>query len=327
MSEIIKEKKPRKKRITKKVEMEIVEPSSLVETPKEIPIVEGKRSLNDTRLSYSSYTTIKSCEQKYWHYKINNTPVDTDYNDEKKSLILGKAFHSILEFTKHTSEGLSDAINHVKEGIEQDDMALVVAMVKVYLDFKTNHKDYKNLKPIAIELEISDKNFIGFIDVILQDVNTGVWYVGDLKTTARQSDTLKARLEMDAQLHLYSSFCDQIAEKLNLSKHAFGGALYITTNKTTTKRKSGELLSSFVTRLMDSIESRVYKVPMQEEKTKWVKEDFNTYHHRTNGLRVGSIPDKNYSQCENYFTPCQYFSKCHGHNFSEAKLEIWSSND
>jgi hypothetical protein len=287
--------------------------------------VENKRELSDIRLSYSSYTTIKSCESRYWHYKVNNTPVDTDYSDEKKSLILGKAFHSILEFTKHTSTGLGDAIKHVKEGIGDDDMALVVAMVKVYLRFRESHKQYSKLNPVGIEVEISNEKFMGFVDVVLADEN-GNWYIGDLKTTARQSETLKSRLQMDAQLHLYSSQAEQIAEKLNLEKNKFMGALYITTNKTTTKRKDNEKLSDYVDRLTGAIETRVYVVPMDKAKTDWVTSDFISYHEKTNQLRSGKVPEKNYSQCENYFTPCPYFSKCHGHNFTDADLEIWSSD-
>jgi hypothetical protein len=314
---------------SKKVKTPIEEFIATIPKEETPPVVEGKRSLDDTRLSYSSYQTIKACEQKYYHYKIANTPYDTDYNDEKESLILGKAFHSLLEFTKHTKDNLSEGIKIVQStaNIENDKMALVVAMANVYLRTKTTHPIFKNLNPIAIEMEISDKDFIGFIDVIFGDID-GNWYIGDLKTTARQSETLKARLEMDAQLHLYSSYAVQIAEKLGLDISKFKGSLYISTNKTTIKRKASEMkLSDYVTRLEESIETRIYVVPMDKDKTKWVKSDFMTYHSRTKGLRKVPIADKNYSNCEMYFTPCPYFSKCHGHNYTEANLEIWSSHE
>ncbi len=299
-----------------------------VEIQLELPFPPNeKRELSDTRLSYSSYTTVKSCEQKYWHYKVNNTPQDIDFDDNKDSLVLGKAFHTILELTQHTSNGLAQVIKDVQSGanIEGDRMALVVAMVKVYLNFKETHKVFSRLTPIAIELQLTDDNFIGFIDVVFKDLDSPKWYLGDLKTTARQSETLKAKLGMDAQLHLYSSYANQVAEKLGLDLKDFSGALYIATNKTTTKRKSEEALSAYVNRLEKVIETRIYVVPMDAEKTKWVKDDFNTFHARTNDLRKGLVPVRNYSQCENYFTPCPYFSKCHGHNYSQATMEIWSS--
>ena len=297
---------------------------------KPAPTLEVKRDLNDTRLSYSSYQTVKGCEQKYWHYKINDTPKDSDYVDEKESLMLGKAFHSILEFTRHTDNNLAEGIKLAQSAygdfIEEDKMALVVAMVKTYLKAKNNHEKFKTLEPVGVEVAIEDDEFLGFVDVVFKD-ESGSWFIGDLKTTARQSENLKARLEMDAQLNLYSNYREQIADKLGLDVTKFSGSLYITTNKTTTKRKAGEKLSDYVTRLEPAIETRVYVVPFSQEKANWVHVDFLGWHSRTKGLRKGSKPDRNYSRCEDYFSPCPYFSQCHGHNYSEATLETWSSNE
>lgn len=296
-------------------------------------MADEKRELTDTRLSYSSYQTLKGCEQKYWHYKINNTPHDLDFNDEKESLVMGKAFHSILEGAKHdpniSMADLGAILSTVfnETNLDEDRKALVVAMVKVYLQFRGTNDKFRALKPVGIEVKLQSDDFIGFADVVFED-NKGNWYIGDLKTTARQSETLKSRLQMDAQLHLYSSYAPQLAEELKLDISKFAGALYITTNKTTTKRKANEVLSDYVNRLMGAIETRIYVVPIDKTKTEWVVSDFKESHKRTQELRNGTepTPKRNYSRCEDYFTPCAYFSQCHGHNYSEAKLEIWSSN-
>jgi RecB family exonuclease len=284
----------------------------------------------NNRLSYSSYTLLKGCQTRYWHYKVNNSPVDTDYNDEKESLTLGKAFHSLLEGIEHNpnidKDKLASVIGLIKSeyNLDDDKTALVVAMSKKYLMLREHHPKFSKLAPVAIELKLEDDTFLGFIDVVFSD-SEGYWYIGDLKTTARQSETIKARLEMDSQLNLYSYYKEEIARMLNLNPDKFSGCLYIATNKTTTKRKVGETNASYVSRLMGAIESRIYVVPITEEKSKAIKADFNDHYELTTQLRKGLEPRKNLSYCENYFSPCPYWSKCHEHNYTEAELEVWST--
>ena len=291
-----------------------------------------KRELTDTRLSYSSYQTLKACEQKYYHYKIAGTPVDSDYNDEKDSLVMGKAFHSILEGLKHnqdaTNEDIGPVIKMVQEAsnLDEDKMALVVAMVIRFLNTKKRHPKFNELKPVAIELAIADDTFLGYIDVVYAD-NSGNWYIGDLKTTSRHSETLQARLEMDSQLNLYGAHSATIASQLGLDHSKFSGFLYIATNKTTTKRKAGEGLSVYVNRLANAVTTRVYVVPADNDKTHEIVTDFQKAYDRTMALRNGEKPSKNLSRCEDYFSPCPYWSKCHGHNYTERKLEMWTNEE
>ena len=284
----------------------------------------------NTRLSYSSYTLLTGCQKRYWHYKINNTPVDSDYNDEKESLTLGKAFHSLLEGVEHNpnvdKEKMASVIGLIKSEYQLDDdkTALIVAMSKQYLSLREHHHKFSKLAPVAIELKVEDDTFLGFIDVVFSD-SEGYWYIGDLKTTSRQSETIKARLEMDSQLNLYSYYKEEIAKMLNLNPDKFSGCLYISVNKTTTKRKAGETNSSYVSRLMGAIEARVYVVPIKEEKSNSIKLDFNYHYALTMALREGLEPRKNLSYCENYFSPCPYWSQCHGHNYTESNLEYWTT--
>jgi hypothetical protein len=49
---------------------------------------------------------------------------------------------------------------------------------------------------------------------------------------------------------------------------------------------------------------------------------FNEVHDRALELHRGEVPRKNLSNCFNYFSPCPYFSNCHGKTFTENSSKV-----
>jgi hypothetical protein len=282
----------------------------------------GENSSPDTRLSYSSATLLRGCEQKYFHYKVAKTDIDSDQSKDTKAFDIGKAFHYILEESKHEKpEKIGPYLEKIAKDydLDENEVALVHAMVLKYLRLRSR----QNLRFIAAEYAIEDEEVIGFIDLIEEDTETGLWYISDLKTAKTFYPTTLARLPMDRQLNLYASFYKQIAKKFKLKMKNFGGCRYKVTTKSSAKMRKSESYADFVMRLVDSyIKTYDVIIPKDKLHINEVVEEFNQNYKRSLELRNGEAPSKNFGYCESYFKPCEYWSQCHGSLFSEIKESL-----
>jgi hypothetical protein len=259
-------------------------------------------------------TTVQSCEKKYTHYKVNNTPKDADY-EESDALGLGKAFHEVLERTLHQDYNdiliIEAMTNHKVDPSEKD---LLTIMLKKYIEFRKA----SGIKVVKCELALGTPEYTGFIDYIAIQGNK--WYIGDLKTAARHDENILSRLPLDPQLNLYSHFAEDlyIAVPALVGKE-FAGCLY----SQITKSKAGTIkgLESGV---------KVYEifVPIEAMNPELVWALFNEVHNRVIELHAGEAPKKNLSACFNYFSFCPYFSSCHGSTatFNKNKVTVFTIN-
>ena len=118
---------------------------------------------------------------RYWHRKVNKTAKDTDFEEDYLAFNIGKAFHKVLEDTKHTAQGgLKDAIlNAVKTFNVEEHKATIHAMVIKYLSI------FPDLYTcLHTEFEISTEEFIGYIDAVVKDKDG--WYLVDTRGSHRQ---------------------------------------------------------------------------------------------------------------------------------------------
>lgn len=270
-------------------------------------------------MSNSSFSTMKSCEAKYAHRKIYKSEIDSDVETNLRHLNIGSCFHELLELTHHTFEGLStDEIYGCfeKHGIDSDaDRGMIIAMCKKYAVL---HKK-SELTCIGCEDEIGDDDVIGFIDAILQDKN-GFYYITDLKTAARLDGNLLARLKNDPQLNLYAYYRGIIEEKYGLDPNKFAGVLYRVTRKSTIKMKASDSVESFADRVFDNIDSYSIFIPASELDP--VSAYLAVVEAKKKALRFrdeGLEPKKNFSNCFEWYRPCEYFSKCYGYLHSESE--------
>jgi hypothetical protein len=249
-----------------------------------------------------------SCEQRYWHRKINNTPVDSDYQ-ESDSLGLGKAFHQVLEKTKHTSWDEKLLIEAMGEhGVEIEDADLLRVMLTKYLEYRK----LSGFKVVFCELAIVTSSFRGYLDYIA--TKDGKFYIGDLKTAARFDEKLIPRLALDPQLNLYAHFKDDIEIAVPEVKGLeFGGCLYTQIIKSKAGTAAG------LERGVKVYETLVPASAMDPD-TVWSL--FEDAHNRSLELRKGEVPKRNYSSCFNYFNFCPHFSACHGEVASKAASKV-----
>lgn len=246
--------------------------------------------------------TVLTCQNKYWHAKVAATPKDADY-EEGDALTFGKAFHQVLEKTLHntyTESLIMEAMEEHKVGMEH--LALIRAMLENYTQY---HKK-SGISIVKCELKLETPIFLGFIDAI--GTSEQGWWIIDLKTAGRHDPSVIPRLPMDMQLNLYSYFADEIAHHLEL-KGPFLGCRYRQVIKSKAKTPKG---------LVDGCQVYDIEVPVSLMQPQFAWSQFLESHQMASELQNGVAPKRNYHACYDYFRPCEYFSQCHGDEFSKS---------
>lgn len=294
-------------------------------------MTDDNAAAHNIRISYSSSNTFQGCKRRFYYEKVVKVDHDPDYSDNAKALRIGKCFHELLELCKHdfnnvTKEMINTALdnNKVDDPTEQ---GLVLGMAKKYSILHRKSGFYV----VGIEVEIGDRtNYIGFVDAVLMD-NAGYWWITDLKTAAKLSNSLLARLAKDPQLNIYSHYVDQIAEILKLDVDKFAGVRYRVTTKATIKRSVKETMGAFVGRIFDRVEAFDIGIPAADLKPKETYDRFMKMLDQMRALRdtpEDEIP-QSFAYCESFFKPCPYWSNCYGSTFTSAgdKYEIFDSTN
>ena len=271
------------------------------------------------RISYSSSSLFLGCARKFWHKKVRDTPIDPDCEEDTNALRVGKAFHQILEECNHERSKCTSAIAmksfEENDVLEQTQQGMILGMVDAYLKLH----EAQGLKVIACEIEIGDDNLIGFVDAIMEDENGG-WYIVDLKTAARLNNSLLSRLSKDPQLNIYSYYVPQISRMINLDPAKFKGTRYRVTTKATIKKNRKETLKEFIARVRERVEAFDIFIPAESlipEQTHKSFMDILEKMHQVAELPEEKIP-QNFGYCEQYFKPCEYWSRCYGKTFTDA---------
>lgn len=280
--------------------------------------------IDDTRLSYSSANTLKGCERRYYHYKVAKTPYDSDYEEDVTSLIIGKSFHFILESTLHRKpDSIDEWLELCTENFKLDkgDWPLVHAMIIKYLRL---HKKV-GLECISVEDEVSNEFLLGYIDAVMKD-SKGGWWIVDLKTAATFNQFLKSRLTRDTQLSLYAAFAPDLAKKYSLDLKKFKGTRYRLTTKSKATQKAGEDRVVFTSRMVELIKSHDIEIPIGKMDVDSFIEKHKELWQLSLALRnpkeMYNGGDQNFSNCDSFFRPCPYWSKCYGKTFTELSGEL-----
>jgi hypothetical protein len=261
------------------------------------------------KLSYSSMKLLQSCETRYFHHKVANTPKDPDY-EESDALGTGKAVHEVLEKTLHQdwneSLVMQAMANHNVDPSEKD---LICVMLQKYVDY---HKK-SGLKVVKCELGIETHNFIGYLDAIA--IEGDKFWILDIKTAGRHDPNLLPQLAKDMQMGLYAHFADQIEMAVpEVAGKTFAGCRYRQIIKSKASTMSG--LEKGV-----KVYDIVIPSEVMEAEESWSL--FLEIHDRAEQITKGEAPKKNYSSCFSYFSACPYFSKCHNQNFTDKpKVQV-----
>lgn len=270
-------------------------------------------------LSHSSASTLQGCEQRYVHYKVLRTPEDPDY-EKSEALAIGSAVHWILEKSKHEkpasiSTDLAICVRDPTIGLREEDVPLVHAMVLTYLRLRKRVP----LRVLAVEVEIRTDWMLGYVDIV-EEEEDGSWWITDVKTWKTLNDAQVKQLPKDPQLNLYAGHHEVVAELLGLLPEKFAGVRWRVVTKTSAKQKAGEDYLTYVKRLADKhLEAHDIPVPrvllhpgerLAEHRRLWERSAVL--------IASGGVgATKNYKTCFDFFSPCQFWSACHGQTFSD----------
>lgn len=271
----------------------------------------------EVQLSYSSHKVLDTCETLYCHEKVWKSEVDKDY-EENEAFGIGKAFHGALERTlhkKYRKELLMEEME--KHEVEITDYPVLEAMLKKYI---TLHK-LSGLEVINCELKIDHPKYVGYIDMIMVGPD-GTWWIGDLKTTGRYDESLLPRLPRDMQLNLYSHFAEFVATQFGLDVSKFKGCRYRAVTKPKLVQKGKETTEQYISRLEEAVCVYDIEIPFAGMDPAHAWNVLMEGQERVKQLWQGEAPKRNYNNCIQYFKPCKFFSKCHGHLHTAGKASV-----
>jgi hypothetical protein len=227
---------------------------------------------------------ILGCEQKYAFRKVLECPPDEDYKQETDAMDVGSVFHKCLELCKHDLNGFA--------------FPTLIECIEEY--------------PVQIELELlAPKEFKGFVDVVLEG-DKGYW-ITDIKTAASISRFLRSRLASDRQLNLYVHWY----EKLLKPDKPILGCRYRAVTKSRLKYKKDETFKQLSDRIFQGINAYEYVIPLELMNPESAANTFAKVRKRQKQLHKDAVPVRNFNYCESYFRPCEFWSKCHGKQFTE----------
>jgi hypothetical protein len=287
--------------------------------------------ISGIRISYSSSNTFLGCQRRFYYQKVKKVDFDPDFEDNAKALRIGKAYHSVLEYCKHSKMAILP--EHYRQSFEENavssptEQGMIAAMVRKYLSLHARTK----LIVVGIEIKVGNEvDYIGFIDVVLADMN-GNWWICDLKTAAKLNASLLSKLSRDPQLNIYSYFADEVAEKCGLDLKKFQGVRYRVTTKCAIKCNNKESIKEFSKRCFDRVESYDIAVPKKDLDPAKVHTRFMELLKEMRSLE-GKPEEKvpqNFTYCESFFKPCPYWSRCYGKTYTTnaEQYEIFDTDN
>jgi hypothetical protein len=271
-------------------------------------------------LSYSSYSEYTACPRKYFYRKVAKFPIDSDASEDTEAFMIGKTFHKCLEDTKHDLTGYTfqQCVSVGAEfGVEDEDTLLMIfAMLSKY---KLVHEKTK-LKLVACEATVGTPTFYGVIDAVMYDENKEGFWIVDLKTAGSWSENTLITASSHTQLNIYSRYADEVAAAVGLKDRVFLGCRLRVTTKSRLVKKKTESSSEYLARMSAGIRSLDIVIPRE---TMPVDRISKMHEEAADTILKATVADEskfscNFGNCFMYYKPCNYYSRCHGVNYTES---------
>jgi len=282
---------------------------------------EQMEMFEDTRLSHSSANLLRSCERRYWHYKVNKTEVDSDYNKDMQSFAVGKVFHQVLEDNNHVKpQGIVNTIEKACEehNCDPESIPMIHSMLLRYYE---DHKE-KGLEVVKCEYMINTEQVIGFVDVVMKDSENN-WWIVDLKTYKSMYFVKPANLTRDYQLNLYAAYQGEIAKDLKLDVKKFQGCILRVVTKPALKQRKDESYVEYVTRMKDNAKFYDIEIPKAYlHPTEILDSHFRLYQRSLEMRKKDDKGSCNFNNCFSYNSPCPYYSHCHDFEFTTLENRL-----
>lgn len=266
------------------------------------------------RHSNSSVNVGKLCKRKWFYKYIEKRDVDSNWKPSS-ALKIGRIVDACLTSWKEDYSLMT--MERVKSfGLEEN--ASDEQIIKAAACLRAFYANFpRNRRIIASQFELRDESYLGYVDAIIVDDQTGLWFEADYKTASDFDPMIEIKLKNDQQVSLYLEHAGIIAFVLGLDMEKFGGFLYIEMSKskqkmrlTPTKTKEAMTFDEFNALIKDS----------QYRETVILPTDINKdavsgfYFHAKDLEKIKAIEDAPMCQqnCMAYHSPCEYYSACYG---------------
>jgi len=278
-------------------------------------------------LSPSGLALYSTCARKFAHkYKLK-TPVDSDVVEDYEAFEVGKAFHQVLENTRHNVAGIKYAeVFDTVATFKVEDPNTAAPMIFAMLSKYRQVFEKMGLEVAVCEMSVETETFYGIVDVVFKEKDSGKWWIGDLKTAASFSPALIPTLPRHPQLNLYAAHADLVAYGAGLNPSDFQGCRYLLTTKSRLIRKKTESLPDYISRLSKSVRSYDFKIPKEKMHPVDILRALEAVKVFTSGAENLEQYPQVWGSCNQWNRPCEYFSRCHGGMFSELQtIEVIQS--
>lgn len=281
-------------------------------------------------VSFSAISCFNQCPRKFFHRYIAKTPKDPDAQWDPLRLAVGKCFHKILEDSNHMPCFGLDWLN--KEGskyrkefqIGAFDLAKVVAMAIRYRDFHVASK----WRVVSNEVMIHRDGIGGFVDSIMIDSVTKLYWIVDNKTAAGRRKGLTESMRRNLQLSVYAALRREIEKQVSaIQGYAFGGVAYRCSLKPEIKfnpKKDSEFWETVKRCTTETYEIQAPASILDLDTV--MGEVLETAAMLNKAKTLGRPLRRNLESCLAYGDTCEFWSQCYGATATNCRNEtrMWS---
>lgn len=264
----------------------------------------SERKVIPIRLSHSTLDILHDCERKL---QLEKFLQNTRTREETEHTVFGKAYGiGVASYLTHrdADRALYDAWMAYWPELESDKKnqprmfaALMASFIKcdsLLMEYEVATFNGKPAVELSFRMDINEQYyFVGYIDVVLRNIFTGVYYVLDAKHTGLQLLDLEPLYKHSGQTLGYSVALDRIVGT-ELSSY---GVLY------------------FVAQLGKDFKANIHTLAFDKtlvDRLQWFISLGMDVKHLEDMAELNIYP-KRYQACVKYMRPCQYFGTCHLH--------------
>ncbi len=260
-----------------------------------------------------------SCQQRFANRYVHKIPTEWQQTD---SMDRGWAFHKLVEHIENPEPVVASVYGRLKDSFEFE------RVNSAFQEFKgkVNEGLVPFLKGAELKLYSERLQFVGYVD--RWDINdeSGVWHLGEMKTSSRFDFNSWMLAPFSFQTALYQHVAmNEWAPSQTLARDDFGGYEY---EKVTfslkkpakeTKNKPAETPAQFRERIKGDAKVYHQRIQISRDTEEQALQAFETVKQGVHDvMKSPSRAVKNPANCFQWGRPCEYMRQCWGLDMEDA---------
>jgi hypothetical protein len=255
-------------------------------------------------------TKFLECPRRFAYHYIDK--IETTF-EEGIGMLKGRAFHDAID------SGNFDKLDE-NLGNHEPEKRLVKAAVRMFRE-KKERGDFPVVTHTEQKIINEEECFLGYMDEVSIDDKSGLWMVGEMKTSAKFDPVAYAIAETKHQTALYKGMAKPFCSSKFLSVNDFAGLNYKAVIFPFIKPLKGRGKNA-VAETLDAFEQRAYEKTMILHKIVPVRDNIvndamHTFRHTVAAIdHLGKNSDRYPKHCGScnhiYFGLCEFIEVCMG---------------